>query len=76
MISMQTRPLMVDSHINTLAFWDSPNAQAMPIHFAQGNGFVAGVYRQMLEQLAQQQTVYATHHRATWEGVSELQCKT
>ena len=73
MISMQTRPLMVDSHINTLAFWDSPNAKATPIHFAQGNGFVAGVYRQMLEQLAQQQPVYATHHRATWEGVATHQ---
>lgn len=73
MISMQTRPLTVQSHINTLAFWQSPNAQATPIHFAQGNGFVAGVYRQMLEQLAQRHTVYATHHRATWDGVAAYQ---
>ena len=35
----------------------------------QGNGFVAGVYRQMIEPLAQQYTVYATHHRASWASV-------
>lgn len=66
---MQTRSLSVHGHENTLAFWDNPKAQTAPIHFAQGNGFVAGVYRQLLERLAQQHTVYATHHRATWEGV-------
>ena len=75
-ISMQTRPLSVHGHVNTLAFWQSPAGEAMqstPIHFAQGNGFVAGVYRQMLERLAQQHSVYATHHRATWEGTAAHQ---
>ena len=69
-IAMQSRSLPVGDHNATVDFWENPNSTLAPIHFAQGNGFVAGVYRQMLEVLAQAHTVYATHHRAAWETVA------
>ena len=66
---MHIRSLAVHEHTATVAVWEHPNSTVLPIHFAQGNGFVAGVYRQMIEPLAQQHTVYATHHRASWASV-------
>ena len=59
---MHIRSLAVHEHTATVAVWEHPNSTVLPIHFAQGNGFVAGVYRQMIEPLAQQHTVYATLH--------------
>ena len=63
---MRNRMISVSGHEVPLAIWGELNNQNLPIHFAQGNSFVAGVYRQMCEILAQQYTVYATQHRAVW----------
>lgn len=69
------RILSIESgrHLATLDVWDAPQTDlaATPIHFAAGNGFTAGAYRQMLEELTRQSTVYAVNHRAVWTSTQD-----
>ncbi|MCO7224293.1 alpha/beta fold hydrolase [Pleionea sp. CnH1-48] len=50
-------------------FFDSANPSGDALHFYHANGFTAGVYTPLLEQLADQYQVSALNFRATWPDI-------
>ncbi|TDR33015.1 alpha/beta fold hydrolase [Hydromonas duriensis] len=66
---MHIQTLTIDDQDAPLSVWLAQEDSGLtPIHFAHANGFPAGSYQRLLSELAQNRTVYALDHRATWDG--------
>ena len=66
---MNTQLIRIDGHHVPVHVWLAQhNTDLTPLHFAHANGFPAGSYDKLLQLLAQERTVYAMDHRATWDS--------
>ena len=66
---MNTQLIRIDGHHAPVHVWPAQhNTDLTPLHFAHANGFPAGSYDKLLRLLAQERTVYAMDHRATWDS--------
>lgn len=67
---MDTELITIDGHSAPFHTWPAIHDQHLtPIHFAHANGFPAGSYQSLLQELSQNRLVCALDHRATWSGI-------
>ena len=63
---------MWDGEVSVLA-WEQADARVPSLHFAHANGFNAQTYRTMLQPLAQEMRLYASHTTSLQEVAHRLQ---